>query len=740
MSADQADSASPILLEEPETPSNEAVMTVESAEEILAPVIEHPIAKSVFAPATLDALIYMRRTAPRRSAEIEKQFVVGEVTKSGLAKALKQRAADQQQIDVDADYPLKPMPGGVVIGVVKKGKDGFKWVVHAEKGYLFSALAPVATVRFHDGEEPTFGLRVALENADCQRVELDIDAAFLSGRDKSAIIADLRERGWRGGGQSEEIVLDILRTARPNHTINVVKRTGLHRIGEKNAFACPTGDIVGEFDGELSATARSFFIGKQKRGSLSGWQSAVSQLAKIDNVPHWMFSLLTAFAGPLVAITSAATPMLNLNGGSSTGKTTGMFFAGSVWGTPTLGRGLLRPANSTANAIEKVAAAASGSWLGLDELGQMESPDKLGAFIFKLNGGVAKSRMKSDGSLRDGAAWNTIIMFSLEKPVADFVRTAGGTWVMGNDTRLYDVRVDGLNTSVARAVIDAIKASFAANCGHAGPEFVAALYANGWFDRATDINDEINKRIQRLCTSMDGAKARLAAIPALIWLAADLASEFGILPGDIDINEAIEWAHKNANSEAVGADELRDRAVHNFLGNLTRMKGRQIEFKTKSQDHVAGIGMKSGGHEVLGHYNEGDPCIWLHRKALVKLSESTMSEKTLVEELTAKGILLKNEKEGRDIWRYAKTFGKGEFYKIDAVAPGYFNNVRPAGEDDFEIPTMIKDIERRELEVLRMRKDNENQQNEIARTKSRMKADLEELAAFRAAAAKKAAA
>ena len=100
----------------------------------------------------------------------------------------------------------------------------------------------------------------------------------------------------------------------------------------------------------------------EQSGTLEGWRAEVATPALGND--RLILALATAFAGPLVRLIGEESGGLHFFGPSSTGKTTALRCACSVWG--------IRHASWRAsdNALEPVAAAACDGLLPLDETGQ----------------------------------------------------------------------------------------------------------------------------------------------------------------------------------------------------------------------------------------------------------------------------------------------------------------------------------------------------------------------------------
>jgi putative DNA primase/helicase len=99
---------------------------------------------------------------------------------------------------------------------------------------------------------------------------------------------------------------------------------------------------------------------------------------------------------------------LNFFGPSSTGKTTLLQAAASVWGR-SASPGYIRTWRATANGLEGAAAGATDTALVLDEIGVVEARDAAAAF-YGLANGSGKAGAARDGSLREPKSWRILIL------------------------------------------------------------------------------------------------------------------------------------------------------------------------------------------------------------------------------------------------------------------------------------------------------------------------------------------
>ncbi len=220
-------------------------------------------------------------------------------------------------------------------------------------------------------------------------------------------------------------------------------------------------------------------------GSYDAWRELVA--AKASGNALLLFALSCAFAAPLMRPLGGEGGGFHARGESSTGKTTLLRAAGSVWG----GGGELGFAQSwrnTDNALEAVALAHNDGLLALDEIRALD-PTVAGAAAYALAAGVAKGRLRADAELKARPTWRVLILSAGEIGMADMIRLAKGKdkSYAGQELRLIDLDADmgqglgawqTLHQAVSAAAFsEALKTATDAHYGHAGPLFVERFMA-----------------------------------------------------------------------------------------------------------------------------------------------------------------------------------------------------------------------------------------------------------------------
>ena len=266
-------------------------------------------------------------------------------------------------------------------------------------------------------------------------------------------------------------------------------------------------------------------------GTLASWQQHVAAPAVGNS------RLVLA---PLLYPTRSESGGFHFKGNSSTGKSTTLIVAGSVWGGGGVG-GYLRSWRSTSNGLEGVAAAHNDMLLCLDEMSQV-SPIDASAIAYMLANGQGKIRATRNGGARKPAEWRLLFLSSGEVGLAEKINEdgRGRRAAAGQEVRIVDIAADagagmGLfeelhGASSADAFSRQIVRAALADYGHPARAFVQALVEH--FDKVEPAvaNYVDGFREENIPAGADGQVRRVAARFGLVAAAGEMAREFGILP------------------------------------------------------------------------------------------------------------------------------------------------------------------------------------------------------------------
>jgi uncharacterized protein (DUF927 family)/phage/plasmid primase-like uncharacterized protein len=307
-----------------------------------------------------------------------------------------------------------------------------------------------------------------------------------------------------------------------------VERLGWHG----NVFVTPAESIGQDAELVVFQNAHAVEPALAASGTLDQWRDSVAALAAGNS--RLVFALSVAFAGALADVVGEDSGGFHLRGGSSSGKTTALKVAASVWGDPNNYPRLWR---ATANGLEGLAALHNDGLLILDELSQID-PKEAGEAAYLLANGQGKARASRAGTARQPARWRLLFLSAGEESLTALMARVGRKTNAGQEIRLADIDADAgagmgsfetLHDQPSPAAL-ALAIKDAANRFHGavGLAWLRHIVA----DRPT-LADDISDGIRQFVSSSAPANAagqvlRVARRFALVAVAGELATHYGL--------------------------------------------------------------------------------------------------------------------------------------------------------------------------------------------------------------------
>jgi hypothetical protein len=257
------------------------------------------------------------------------------------------------------------------------------------------------------------------------------------------------------------------------------------------------------------------------RGTLDGWQVGV---AAVEDLPVAKMPLYAGFAATLLDVVDVDSFTIDLSGRSTRGKTTAAKIGLSLFADPSeKGDGALSW-RTTVSAIEKRLNLVRGLPVLLDETRVVTNPEIVNDLLYQISKNHGKARSGGYPSL---LLWSTIVLSTGEQPALSFTSHQGAS------ARVLQVTRPPFGVGSRDHGEAAIKVGRAVdlNYGHAGPLFVSRLID---LLKEPGGRERLVKRHRwytgRLAGSTDLSQRR-APLVSCLALAAELAHEWGILPG-----------------------------------------------------------------------------------------------------------------------------------------------------------------------------------------------------------------
>lgn len=328
----------------------------------------------------------------------------------------------------------------------------------------------------------------------------------------------------------------------------------------------------------------------RKAGTKEAWQTA-AKLAESNS--RAALALMTAFAGPLLRPLHQLGGGIHLHGASSTGKTSLLILAGSVWGGGG-SDGFARPWRMTTNGAEGLIADHNDLILPLDELTTV-TPEQASELFYMLANGHGKARAKKDGSSQDSVQWSALVLSSGEHSAEQQLKSgrlgkrSGG----GLTVRMIDVPIqyDEMQSfeelgpfESSREFVNAMKQICRANYGHAGPAFVRFLLQDK-DQHLASAQQKIQEFISRMYEDGDDAQVeRVATTFGLIAAAGHLAVVAGVLPWAAEsVDYGVETCFKAWRDHRGGGESEERRSARKQLAGFFEAHGAS-RFEVLSRD------------------------------------------------------------------------------------------------------------------------------------------------------------
>lgn len=272
--------------------------------------------------------------------------------------------------------------------------------------------------------------------------------------------------------------------------------------------------------------------------------------------------MAVAFSSALVGMISEDTeidnPIIHLSGDSTTGKTTALMFAASLYGSPNpKEKGIFSTWNATQNAMIAKLRDNRGILAVFDEASMSKIKD-FSDVIYMLAAGSDKERLNNNAEIKERKEWTTTILSNGEHSLTS--KSNENTGIM-----MRILEFNNIVWTESAEHSDAIKKGVLENYGHLGVEFGNALIDMGkkeviklfrcWIDKCYDRMDKNDKFSKRLSKPM-----------ALIMASAEIARDkLGI---NLNLEEILDFLIKTQSSNKRSKD-IGMRAYEYFLDIYT---------------------------------------------------------------------------------------------------------------------------------------------------------------------------
>jgi putative DNA primase/helicase len=295
---------------------------------------------------------------------------------------------------------------------------------------ICSPLKVIARTR--DSASSEWGYLLELSDPDGNIKRWPMSSRMLSG-DGTQYRADLLSLGLmiEPSVKAKNLLTTYIQTANVPDRVRCVERTGWH----DDVYVLPDRSI-GQGSEQVLFQANGSTVSQFKqKGTLADWQHHISAYCRGNS--RLLFFVSAAFASVLLHHAKVQSFGLHLMGSSSTGKSTAMKVAASVFG----GADYAQSWHVTDNSLEATAQKHSDALLVLDELGQAD-PKMVGNIAYMLSNEKGKGRATQNATAKKIATWRLIFISDGELSLEAKMAEAGKATKGGQDVRMAHISAD----------------------------------------------------------------------------------------------------------------------------------------------------------------------------------------------------------------------------------------------------------------------------------------------------------
>lgn len=426
------------------------------------------------------------------------------------------------QLDTEKTKNTPYVPVNYVVnqnGVFKKDNDDM--IPVCDQLYI-AALA-----RSDNGDD--WGKLLMWKDKDGQSHQWSMPNAMLAG-DGAEYRRVLLSQGLgiHAGKKAQNALHDYIMSANPPDRATSTSKPGWH----KGRYVMPDGSVIGQGEDTVLLQVSGVLPRLEKQGDLKSWQENVAKYAEGNS--RLIFALSSTLAGILLSYSNESSGGFHLSGGSSTGKTTALKMAASVWGAA------LRSWRTTDNAAESWGRFSNDGFLAIDELGQVDSKSAE-QMSYMFGNGQGKGRSNREGIARETLDFKIVFLSTGEIGLADKLSEDKKKARAGQGVRMVEIPADAgkgmgafehlhhFRTANEFAVY--LGQAIETNKGVAVHAFINALVKYNKEKTAEVISEKILEWIeQNVPVSADGQVKRVARRFALVSVAGELAIHCGVFP------------------------------------------------------------------------------------------------------------------------------------------------------------------------------------------------------------------
>lgn len=409
------------------------------------------------------------------------------------------------------------------------------------------------------------------------------------------------------GASARNRLTEYIQTRQPDEFATCTDRIGWHAASDGGMAYVLPHETIGEQSERIVFQSETQMENTFRvHGEAAAWRERVAVLCAGNS--RLVFAVSCAFAGPLLKPAGVESGGFHLRGDSSSGKTTALRVAASVFGGPSY----MQRWRTTDNALEAIAAQHCDALLILDELAQVEGK-VAGECAYMLANEQSKARATRTAAPRPRLSWRLLFLSAGELGLADHMAEGMKRTRTGQEVRMADIPADaGAGLGAFENIRDF--AGGAAFASHLTREAARCHGAAGraWLAWACEHSGGLGSRTRKAMNELarawvpagaSGQVERVAARFALVAAAGAMATEAGLTGWPEGEAERAARACFDAWMQARGG--AGNGEVTAMLRQARRFfelngEGRFTWWHRAADDHNAKTLMRAGFRRLMG--------------------------------------------------------------------------------------------------------------------------------------------
>lgn len=437
---------------------------------------------------------------------------------------------------------------------------------------ICSSLKVVAKTR--DASNGEWGYLLEFSDPDGHQKRWAMPAKMLSG-DGTQYRADLLAMGLmiEPGLKQKNHLTTYIQTADILERVRCVERIGWH----DGVYVLPDRTIGETTESILFQTTGNTPTHFKQSGTLDDWKREIA--AHCSGNSRLLFFTSAGFASLLLHHAKVQSFGLHLMGSSSTGKSTAMKVAASIFG----GADYAQSWHVTDNSLEATAQKHSDALLILDELGQADAK-MVGNIAYMLSNEKGKGRATQNATAKKIVTWRLIFLSDGELSLEAKMAEAGKTTKGGQDVRMAHINADaGQNLGLFDTVHSfADGAALSRHLVSMSQQYygTAGLHFIEWLVQQIELlpsilEQSIKASTQTLCpANAHGQVKRVADFFSLVAAGGELATAAGITGWqDGEATQAATTCFNDWLASRGGAGDIEHAKMLELLPNFLQVHG-----------------------------------------------------------------------------------------------------------------------------------------------------------------------